>query len=183
MPHFSYKAKTLQGELQEGIVEAAHADAARDALRQLNLEPEQVMLSLDPQGLPNDEMHQNWKNADVESDEVVGFGGFDHNTTKPEETTVYFPILDTLRLYAGWVLAWYVLVYGLGTYQTMRDLPFRIPFVEGLVLSPLVLSFTVASFLFLLLTDVYDRTGRGLLKGALLTFLGVVVFSGYRMLT
>ncbi len=93
----------------------------------------------------------------------------------------YLPLHETLRLYAGWLLAWYAVVYALGSYQHMRPLPFRFPLAEALFLSPLVLSFTLAAFLYLLLGSVHRAIGGGKVKGLFLLLLGVGVFAWYRM--
>ena len=84
----------------------------------------------------------------------------------------YVPIIRTLRLYAGWLLAWYILILALGSYQHLRELPFTIPFVESLFLSPLIHILTAASFLFLFCTDLFRRVGGGFLKGIIILALG-----------
>ena len=66
----------------------------------------------------------------------------------------YFPLFDTVRLYAGWLLAWYGLVFALGGYQATKTLPFELPLVYGLAQSPLVLTFAFATFLLLLLSTI-----------------------------
>src|SRR3989338_4999816 len=94
---------------------------------------------------------------------------------------VYLPIASTLRLYAGWLLAYYSIVYALGWYAQSRPLTFEIPYVRALLVSPLVLSFTFAAFLFLLFHSLYRLVGGGLVKGVAVSVLGVVVFAVYRM--
>ena len=111
----------------------------------------------------------NWK---LEEDEEV-------TTIKPSKT--YYPMLDTLRLYAGWLLAWYAIVYAMGYYQSTRNLSFEVPYLMGIYTSPLVLSFTLASFLFLFMTSLHKRFGRGMFSGISLTILGLVIFVLYRM--
>ena len=91
----------------------------------------------------------------------------------------YLPLHETLRLYAGWLLSWYALVYALGFYQYTRPLPFRIPIVEGLFLSPLVRSFALAAFLFLLLSSVHRATGGRKARGLGFAILGIAVFVFY----
>ncbi len=100
---------------------------------------------------------------------------------EPSSPKIYFPIVDTLRLYAGWLLAWYALVYGLGSYQSSRTLPFEIPYLMGIYYSPLVLSFTLGAFLFLLFTNLYRLAGRGIFLGILFSALAVACFVIYRM--
>ena len=103
-----------------------------------------------------------------------------HQPTE-EHAPVYFPLLETLRLYAGWLLAWYCLVYAVGSYQFLNDLPYRIPYAESLFLSPLVLSFTFAAYLFLLLSGIYRSTGRKRLVGFILFIAGVFLFLVYKV--
>ena len=50
----------------------------------------------------------------------------------------YLPLIDTLRLYAGNLFAWYAIVMALGYYVHVRALPFSIPFVGGLFISSIV---------------------------------------------
>ena len=184
MPLYSYKCRNIQGDMTEGTIESVDADSARDALRQLNLEPESVMLAPDQE--IETAVHTNWSPEPTPpsavAEEVQTEEG-DTDVHTEHMPNVYFPILETLRLYAGWVLAWYAFVYAIGFYQNTRNLPWTLPFVEGLALSPLVLSFTLAAFLFLVLTDVYGLVGRGFVKGSLLTLVGVTLFSVYRMMT
>lgn len=101
--------------------------------------------------------------------------------TKITSNTAYLPLLETLRLYAGWLLAWYALIYIVGAYQFTKELPFRIPYAESLFLSPLVLSFTFAAFIFLLLSSVYILLKRNKIVAFLLCIIGVATFLLYRM--
>lgn len=96
-------------------------------------------------------------------------------------SVLYFPILETLRLYAGWLLAWYSLVYAIGGYQFTKDLPIHIPYAESLFLSPLVLSFTFAAYLFLLLTSIYTYSNISKKSGVALSIVGITLFILYRI--
>ena len=71
----------------------------------------------------------------------------------------------------------------LGGYQYTRSLPFRIPYVEALLppFSPIVLSFTLAAFLFLLCTSLQKALGGGKLSAAILSILGIAAFVLYRL--
>jgi len=90
-----------------------------------------------------------------------------------EQSSVYHSIVSTLRLYAGWLLAWYGLFVAVGYYATSRSLPWDIPFVQAFYVSPLIFSFTVSIFLFLLLSQ-FHRILRGkLILGVLLSLLGI----------
>jgi hypothetical protein len=85
-------------------------------------------------------------------------------------------LLDTLRLYAAWLLAWYGLVMGLGYYVHERTLNFEIPFVEGLFLSSIVFSFLLAMFLFLFISSLVKALKGGLITGGLTGIIGIGFF-------
>ncbi|MBI2117697.1 hypothetical protein HYT95_02255, partial [Candidatus Peregrinibacteria bacterium] len=91
-------------------------------------------------------------------------------------TSSYYPLLDTLRLYAGWLLAWYVLVIALGAYQETKHLPFAIPLVEGLWQSVLIIRAAFGVFLFLMLSSLYRFFGNKGWIGGGLGAVGVLLF-------
>lgn len=88
----------------------------------------------------------------------------------------YFSLLSTLRLYAGWLLAWYGLFVALGYYSTVRVVPFDIPFVMSFYSSPLIYSVTVAVFLFLLCTAIHKAISGRTASGLMLTIGGIAAF-------
>ncbi len=88
----------------------------------------------------------------------------------------YLPLLSTLRLYAGWLLAWYGLFVALGYYATVRSLPFEIPMVMSFYASPLIYSVTLAVFLFLFCTAIQKAIQGKLASGLILTIGGIVAF-------
>ncbi|PIR53785.1 hypothetical protein COU75_04170 [Candidatus Peregrinibacteria bacterium CG10_big_fil_rev_8_21_14_0_10_42_8] len=104
-----------------------------------------------------------------------------NNNEVKRQATSYLPLFETLRLYAGWLLAWYSLIYIIGAYQFTKDLPFKVPYAESLFFSPLVLSFTFAAFIFLLLSSVYILLKRKKIVAVLLVIIGVATFLLYRM--
>lgn len=187
MPQFTYTAIKADGQRVSGSIEAFSLQAANDALKQMHLIPEEIHESTTSEKPLTPEQAEKLLSftpplpVDDESSLPAPFAGPEPSTAAPEAERTYFPLLDTLRLYAGWLLAWYCLVYALGHYQHSRPLPFSIPFVEGLFLSPLVLSFTLAAYLFLLLTGLWKATGKGIVKGLIVTGIGVVGFVLYRM--
>jgi hypothetical protein len=160
MTHFTYTAKGSNGAEKSGSVEAMSLQAAREQVVAMGLDPIEIYET------PADSA----KTAQPTPKKA-----------KPPRDTAYLPMFETLRLYAGWLLAWYALVYIIGAYQFSKALPFRIPYAESLFLSPLVLSFTFAAFLFLLLSSVYKHFGRKKIFGIILTFIGIAVFLLYRM--
>lgn len=190
MPQYTYTAVQSDGTRKEGTIEAFSLQAAHDALKQMHLIAEEIHESLPSEQPLTPERAETLLSFTVpaavgetpaeippklvtESPQVP--------SPKSSPAPSYFPLLDTLRLYAGWLLAWYCLVYALGSYQHVRPLPFRIPFVEGLFLSPLVFSFSLAAYLFLLLTGIWKGLGRGIIKGFLALVLGIAAFLLYRM--
>jgi|GEM_PF-1796694 len=107
----------------------------------------------------------------------------DNSTKEPQTATErrYAPFSETLRLYAGWLFAWYALVYALGFYSSTRPLPFDIPYIRGMYYSPLVLSFTLGSFLFLLWGSVAAAISARRAAKILLGIAGIAAFVLYRI--
>lgn len=98
-----------------------------------------------------------------------------------QEKPEYHPLSATLRLYAGWLLAWYGLFVAIGYYTFSRTLPWDIPFVQAFYVSPLIFSFTVAIFLFLGLSAVNKAIHGRLIGGTVLAILGIGLFVAVRM--
>lgn len=89
----------------------------------------------------------------------------------------YLPLVETVRLYCGWLLAWYAVIYGLGSSQAMHRLPFEIPYVPELFASLLIFRFTLGAFLFLLASSLHRAIGGGVWKGIGLALIGLVAFA------
>lgn len=108
----------------------------------------------------------------------VGAEGVERETSNEStsQQSTYYPLLDTLRLYAGWLLAWYVFVIALGAYQETKNLPFTIPLVEGLWQSVLIIRAAFGVFLFLMLTSLYRFFGSRRWMGGVLGIFGVFLF-------
>jgi len=169
MPQFTYSAISKRGELKEGTIEAISLQAARDALKEMQLTPEEIHESTAAEQV---EFAPSVPPLPVEFSPPPATA-----SGAAPVTRTYFPLIDTLRLYAGWLLAW----YAIGNFQNFRSLPFEIPYLEGLFLSPLVLQFTLGAFLFLLCTGLWKLLGKNLWGGLLLTMLGVAGFVLFRM--
>src|SRR3989344_3981896 len=150
MTEYRYRATDPFGKQQEGTVKSQSLEAAREAVSAMGLEPLEIYEASGP-ALPDPPTFALYSDLQKVHEKKV---------EPAREARVYFPLLDTLRLYAGWLLAWYCLVYAVGSYQFMRELPVRIPYADSLFLSPLVLSFTFAAYLFLLLSGWYVSAGR-----------------------
>ena len=88
------------------------------------------------------------------------------------DTSKYHPLSSTFRLYAGWLLAWLSIVYVLGYYQALRTLPIQLTIVQEWFESTLILQVTLTTFIFLLMSSVYEAVGRGLWKCLLLAAIG-----------
>ncbi len=76
---------------------------------------------------------------------------------RPKGKVSYAPVLDTFRLYAGWLCAWYVAIFALGSLSYLDRLPSRIDLLEDLIVSPTIINFCFGAFLFLLLTSLYKK--------------------------
>lgn len=91
---------------------------------------------------------------------------------------MYAPLHETLRIFAGWLLAWYGLIYALGFLEVSGKLP-SLPFVHELFLSRVVLGFTFVTFLFLAASNIHKWMGGGRMKGLLLTIASLVILAGF----
>lgn len=190
MPLFSYTATTAGGERTRGVVDAMSLQAARSALQETGLFVEEIH-----EALPSEqESVKPWETQAVQEpmplSSVEGLGNRDSglvgNTILPGEQSTapssqisvpqYYPFLDTLRLYAGWLLAWYVLVVALGAYQETKALPFQIPLVEGLWQSAIIIRAAFGVFLFLLFTSLHRFFGSRKWVGGGLGLAGAFLF-------
>ncbi len=87
----------------------------------------------------------------------------------------YAPLVSTLRLYAGWLLGWYLLLYALGSYQALRSLPLRLSLLDDFLSSSLLAEISLAVFLFLLLTSLHKTIKGGAILGILFCAIGVIL--------
>lgn len=95
-------------------------------------------------------------------------------TDAPSRT--YLPLLATARLYAGWLLLWYGVIFVLGHYASSDRLPFALPFIDSLYQSPFILHMSFGTYLFLLLSSMYRAFGDGAGKAMIFTLLWLTVF-------
>lgn len=94
----------------------------------------------------------------------------------PAETR-YAPLLDTLRLYTGWVSAWGIGVLALSAYAHTRALPFSTDFLDVFGNLSSLIVITASAFLFLFWTSLHKVLGRNMLTGILcLVVWAVCVF-------
>ena len=92
----------------------------------------------------------------------------------------YAPIVDTARLYAGWLLAWYAVLFLLSGQHALGRFPWDVSWLDGIARSPLVLRCAFGTFLFLLLSSLHRSMRGGGRSQAVLTVLwigAVVVFA------
>lgn len=102
------------------------------------------------------------------------------NTPRPVEhqEKSYAPILLTVRLYAGWLLAWYAVFVSFGYYSHYRSLPISIPFVEAFYTSSTMFGVIVATFLFLLLSTLLGKDSSSKGKSFLFIGIGILLYVG-----
>ncbi len=99
-----------------------------------------------------------------------------------EKTREYYPLVSTFRLYAGWLLTWYGLFAAISYYFSARNAPLELPFLQGFSTSPLVISFMLAIFFFLMFSSLHRALHGGKALGVAASIAGVLAFAGARML-
>lgn len=167
MALYTYIAEDESGLKQSGTLDAETYDQAREMLRRKDL----TIVSLAEFTLSEDDP------LPVES---MPWAKKSKPIAEPsEEETTYLPLIETLRLFAGWLLAWYGLVYLLGGLQIKHSISEDIPFISALFSSGLVLRFSFATFVFLLLTSLHAWMGKGIAKGIVLTLVGIAMIAGF----
>jgi hypothetical protein len=188
-PSFVYEGTDTAGVLHKGTVQAA---TRRDAFDQLQKNQKLSLVRLSPLGSPpmgRDPELEGWKaeNATPKAERTLSFGQTANSTAesptaKPAPNKkAYHPLFSTLRLYAGWLLAWYALFVALGYYARERTLPWDIPFVGAFASSGLVFSFVVAIFFFLLLSSLHRALHGKTMMGAGFAFLWIAIVIGVRI--
>ncbi|MDP6575882.1 MAG: hypothetical protein QF755_05325 [Candidatus Peribacteraceae bacterium] len=185
MPLFSYTALDKDGKTVRGTIDAENLQAASSALENIQLVPEEIHEQTLNENKDNSSktiksVPPQWQaTPKIPVDDEVK-STKDELLSNDKGHRVYFHLLDTLRLYAGWLLVGYFTAYVLGLYKLTKPLSFDIPYVLAFLYSPLILSFTLACFLFLLATSIYKRIKGGTISGVVLTVLSVGVFVFYR---
>lgn len=167
MPSFAYVARTSEGTLEQGSIEALSVEKARAELHKRGLTIEELDGD-DTAAFSEAPLWTSTDTAPVRSSKATA------QTSIADMS--YIPLTQTLRLFAGWLMAWYGIIYLAGRYRADGRLPWDIPAIQGLSESPLVLRFAFAVFLFLLLSDIQKWTGKGSLKAIMLGIVGAFVF-------
>ncbi len=206
MPVFAFEGKDLSGSVRRGTMQAA---TKYEAFKKLRDDQKLFLLMLSPIGtLPQykDAELDQWQRgvkdiaapiAKVQTQAAVASAPRPAVTftnipepkqeraivtrTTPKTSEQYHPLTATLRLYAGWLLAWYGLFVAIGYYSVMRTLPWDIPFVQAFYLSPFIFSFIIAIFIFLLFTAIHKAMKGGLISGIVFSVVGIGLFVGVRM--
>ncbi len=157
MPLFSYTAKDSNGETIRGSLHGSSLADARKALIMMNLEPVEI--------------HEVLPDANKGKADALNSPAEDAVKTK-----MYFPIHETLRLYAGWILSGYIAGYLLGGYKLLNPLPFDIPFALTFLMSPVIMRFSLAFFLFLLGSSIFALFGKKTLSGIIISTACIGIF-------
>jgi hypothetical protein len=172
MPTFSYIAKNPGGAETRGIIDAPSPDGAREELRKRGVFTEDV------REIPESDVVQKPK-TEKKPAPLPWSGAINGSAPKlPDDAATYAPLHETLRVFSGWLLAWYGVIYALGFLEESGKLP-ELPFVRELFESRLVLQFTFGTFLLLALSNVHRWLGGGMLKGFVLGVAYVALLAGF----
>lgn len=91
----------------------------------------------------------------------------------------YHPLVDTLAIYAGWLLAWYLGIVSLTQLAQLRSLDIFPGFFYEIVASSSLFLAAFACFLFLLGRYVYRLLGRRFFVGVILVIVEIAAFALY----
>lgn len=192
---FAFEGTDSSGNVRRGTIQS---DSKKHAFDRLKQDQKLMLTMLSPLGVTpeyRDHDLENWQRKDIPEKQptapprVLQFTPVD----SPKKSEVfpaiapassarplssYHPLLSTLRLYAGWLLAWYSLFVSIGYYATVRALPFEIPFVQAFFVSPLIYTCIVAIFLFLFLGSLSRVLHGRWITGLFLTIVGIAALYG-----
>lgn len=200
MPVFAFEGKDSTGTVRRGTMQA---QGKYEAFKRLRDDQKLFLTMLSPVGiLPQykdaelDQWQRGVKQAPTSPSAppaqakqasprpTIGFTNIAEPTpakvvtpVSAPENKVYHPLTATLRLYAGWLLAWYGLFVAVGYYSVQRTLPWDIPFVQAFYLSPLIFSFIAAIFIFLLMSALHKTTKGGFFAAIVYAVLGTALFA------
>lgn len=190
MAHFTYLARNADGRIIRGTIDALSVQAARESLKEINMQAEEIYeVTVPPPAAASFDSERKEQSEPRTASASPAWNVTDGRTAPlppqnaPEEKreAKYFPLIDTLRLYAGWLLSWYFLIFAFGSYDYLREFPFEIPLVSGLFQSPVIITFALGAFLFLMLSSLHRFFHRGMFRGIALGILWVVLIGTYRM--
>lgn len=170
MTSFSYIARTADGTLDRGTIDAPTMEKAREVLRKKNLLVEEMRAADGTAPSLAFKQTMPWTNTDeplARKDRIKG--------QNMRSDTSYVPLMDTVRLFAGWLLAWYSIIYLLGALRLSGKIPDGWWFVQGLFESALVLRFAFVTFIFLMLSTIHREIKGSTGSGIALTLTGIVL--------
>lgn len=176
MPHFIFTHRDEEGRVEPGEVDAANVQEARRLLLDRGID----ILSLTEVLRPAEESVSRWTEVEEQKEEAAPFLEEMYVDPAPpvaSPSRSYEPLVDTFRLYAGWLLAWYFVIFALGSYQVERTLPVEWEVLSNLLHSTLLLRFSFALFLFLTLSALY-RIGKSTTGKALILSLSGLILLG-----
>lgn len=177
MPSFAYAAQNASGTETNGMIDALSLQNARDTLKEKGL----FVTEIHEATMGERGIEKQWVYEEEPEEQKVPKPDQNISAIEPlPKERRYVPLIGTLRLYGGWLMAWYMIIYLLGAYQVTGKSPFVLPIIEGLFYSKIVLIFTFATFLFLLLSTLHRSLhgGKRTEWGFLLLWVGFVVFFG-----
>lgn len=130
---------------------------------------------------PQKEIKTTWQMNEINSAQMKNHESALTAETPPnkeinEIAKKYYSFSSTIRIYVGWLLFICLLMFSLGSYQSVRDLSFEIPYVSGLFLSRNIIIFTFGWFLFLLSSSLYGYLKKSLIGGMIMTLFFMVTF-------
>ncbi len=192
---FAFEGKDVSGAVHQGTIQA---DSKRKAFEKLQADMGLAVSMLSPVGTtPSyidydlDRWQKNVPSVPATSaaptPPVTKSLDFVKEAVKPLETKktlqlptlrAYHPLVSTLRLYAGWLLAWYALFMILGYYASVRIFTIDIPFTQAFYYSPLILRTVIALFLFLLCGTIHRAIRGKIISGFVLTIIAAAAFFG-----
>lgn len=129
-PRFAFRGHNSSGSLLQGVIEARTPEEAKERLQS------EYQVSL------------------TEIREEVGSSPVTPPPpTSPARALRHSPLRETVRLYAGWLIAWYGVTVTFGYYAKERALPFDLPLLESLASSDTVAVILLALYSTMLLTS------------------------------
>lgn len=164
MSSFFYAGTDAQGVPRQGVLDEASLESARRLLEKHGL----MITTLQPQE------QMPWTTVNPPSATT-------DKTSASSAQEEYIPVSDTLRLFAGWLLAWYGVVYLLGFLQMSGRIPESVPFIQALFVSPTILRLAFGTYLFLLLSTLHRTLGRGALLGVLGALLWLLLMYAFHV--
>ena len=164
MPRFIYTAENDDGQQTQGFLDAVDEAELRAALSEMDL----VVRSIENVDASNMSSSVDSLPAQSHEDNTISDTTEDEDITESKQQSsepwsmndvpkevfahvrerTYFPIVSTLKLYTGWLMVCCVLLYAVTSYQLLRLLPFRLPYIDTVAVNIHILLFTFGWFLF-----------------------------------